>query len=145
MSRLTCLLSLVAFAGLTGCGGGADTGPPRYPVTGKLTNGGSPVSGVIVSFESASGYSATDTTDSEGKFSLQAVEGDHTVVLLLDDSGAAGEEGSDGGEGGYEMDPGAGAEGGLIPDEWTASDTSPKSVSVSSSGENTIDIAIDAP
>lgn len=149
LSRPSLLLSLVALAGLIGCGGGGETGPARFVVSGKLTNGGQPLANVIVSFESADGHSAIATTDSEGKYSLDAVEGSHVVMLSLDNSAAAGDPDAPGGDdapdGAYGADPSEGDGADLIPAEWTTTETSPKTVEVSATGENAIDIAIDAP
>ena len=149
LSRPSLMLSLVALSGLTGCGGGGDTGPARFAVTGKLTNGGQPMANIIVSFESADGHSAIAITDSEGKYALDAVEGSHVVMLSIDNSADAGDADAPGSDdapdGAYGADPSQGDGSDLIPAEWTTTESSPKTVTVSAAGENTIDIAVDAP
>lgn len=63
---------------LAGCGGGPNT----LPVTGKVTKGGQPVEGAIVSFhpQSPEAKAATGTTDNSGTYKLTTfVNGDGAV------------------------------------------------------------------
>ena len=53
-----------------GCNGPA--GEPTYPVTGVVTQGGTPIEGAVVSFHpvTGEGRSATGTTDASGRYRL---------------------------------------------------------------------------
>jgi hypothetical protein len=83
---------------LSGCGGGSEI--PTAPVSGKVTDGGKPVSGVIVRFQPVSEQTSVDAdkevglgsfgeTDENGEFTLRlsddsgkgAVIGKHTVII----------------------------------------------------------------
>lgn len=82
------ILVIAACVVLPGC---AKPGrAPTAAAAGKLSAGGTPLSGVNVTFTPAGGRSATGTTDGEGKFSLStfapgdgAVPGKHRVTLSL--------------------------------------------------------------
>ena len=93
-----CLLPLV-----TGCMGGSSGGEVDvYPVTGKITTGGSPVPNASVSFTPLDGQPiAIGRTDSEGVYNLTtydandgAAEGSY-IVLVMKTGGSTKEEMSD--------------------------------------------------
>ncbi|MBI1347972.1 hypothetical protein GC163_16985 [bacterium] len=75
---------------ILGCGGG-DSGPTLYPVTGKLTKGGQPFSGVTVTLSPTEGKGSVGliaTTKDDGTFDIitpqggrGAPEGTYRVVL----------------------------------------------------------------
>lgn len=79
-----CLLTLVG-----GCGE-TDDRPTRFPVSGKVTQGGNPVAGAAVTFvpKEAGGSSAFATTNDAGEFQLTtfdagdgAIPGDYHVKV----------------------------------------------------------------
>lgn len=84
MISVCCLLPLV-----TGCGA-VDDRAERYPVSGKVTQGGSPVSGAAITFvpKESGGTPAFATTDEAGVFKLTtfdagdgAIPGDYHVKV----------------------------------------------------------------
>lgn len=83
-------LLMLAMVGLVGCGGGAGAPPAAvYPVTGKITFKGEPVSGADITFvNNDAGRSAFGRTDGNGEFQLTtfsandgAVEGKAVVTV----------------------------------------------------------------
>ena len=88
----------IVFLGLMvacGCGGGGADIPALGTVTGKVTAGGQPVAGAIVTFTPADGRPSSGQTGADGTYTLMynvgnagATIGKHTVlVLAADDSG----------------------------------------------------------
>ncbi len=85
-----CLLGLCLFC--IGCGGVA--GPDLQTVTGKVTKGGKPLTGVTVTFSPVGpGPSSGGITNDEGKFVLLcqsgkagAVVGKHKAVLMMSEA-----------------------------------------------------------
>lgn len=134
---------LVAFVvtGLAGCGGPPADQPDLGEVTGKVTNGGSPLANALVTFTPVEkGRPSTATTAADGTYTLLytaeangAQIGEHTVTVSLVEQQQNYEEGEDGGDDEEEES----ADTGLPA---TASDGSiKKSVKA---GPNTIDIAL---
>lgn len=131
---------------VAGCGGGLDL-PPAYPVTGKVTLQGSPMSGYVISFVSAMGgdVAASATLGSDGSYSLVTSDGrpgctlgKHKIVLKpkneIDAAQAAMKN----------MKPlskGLPKEASKLPDTYGSARTSPKEVEVKAES-NMFDIAI---
>jgi len=81
LQRITCLPLLAAGLGLAGCNAGAQTEPPRYPVSGTVTLDGAPLAEGKVNFISPD-QGAIDSLDiREGKFAGQAQAGDRRVEI----------------------------------------------------------------
>ncbi len=84
---------------LTGCGG-----TPLIPVSGKVTEGGSPLEGVAVTFVPNSGDTeiAVGVTDASGAYQLKtkgedgAMPGDYKVTLAKYEGGETDEAGAGG-------------------------------------------------
>lgn len=78
------LAAVVMFFSLQGCGG-ADSGPERAKVSGKLTVQGQPVPGVEVNFLNPEhpNYGSYAVTDAEGHFELKvgAVPGENKIFF----------------------------------------------------------------
>jgi hypothetical protein len=64
---------LTGLLGAVGCGG--STGPAIYPVTGVVLRDGSPLADVSVEFVPDKGRPSAATTDKDGKFVLEYLEG----------------------------------------------------------------------
>lgn len=78
IARLIVLGSLALSAGC----GSEPTGPKKVPVTGLVTLDGKPLDAAVVSvIPSTGGQAQSATTDAEGKFKLESVEGDHKVAV----------------------------------------------------------------
>lgn len=79
------------------CAGCGDSGPAVHPVKGKVTKGGAPLSGVLVTFSPvAGGASSTGLTNASGEFALLsasgksgAIAGKHKVTLTVQETGTA--------------------------------------------------------
>ena len=92
-----CLVGgVLAGAVLAGCGSGGASG--ALPVTGKVTKGGQPVSGAVVTFQpnAADGKAASGTTDDTGAYQLTtlvngdgALPGSYKVTITKYPAGAA--------------------------------------------------------
>jgi hypothetical protein len=90
MNRLlstTCVLLLVS---TLGCGQATDPNRPRtFPISGTVTQGGTPVEGAEVTFQPTDGsHGAVGITDASGKYTLTtfrsgdgAVAGDYRVTI----------------------------------------------------------------
>ena len=72
-----CCLGPVAL--ISGC---KDPGPTTYVVTGAITYKGKPLPTGIVTFESPRYRSATSSIDSEGRYRLETIEGEHGVGVI---------------------------------------------------------------
>lgn len=60
---------------VAGCGGGIDL-PPAYPVTGKVTVQGTPLSGYLVSFVASDGKGgAAAYVGTDGAYSMETLDG----------------------------------------------------------------------
>ncbi len=68
--RCLAVTSLVLLVLVGGCTTSSDGLPDLAPVTGKVTMGGKPLSGVSVQFESTNGQVASGTTDANGQYEL---------------------------------------------------------------------------
>ena len=97
----------LAFASFLGCGGPA--GERTFPVTGIVTQGGTPIQGAVVSFHptTGEGRSATGTTDASGRYLLTsfakddgALPGRYGVTVAKYDQ----PEGAAAGPGGTDME-----------------------------------------
>jgi hypothetical protein len=133
--------ALVVVVSLSGC---TEAGPETYPVTGKVTIGGEPASGLKIMFNplEAGKEPAGGDIGADGSYTLYtgvegkegAPPGKYKITL------------SDPGDQSY-MDPSAGggdptkAEGGKVPKEYKTAAESPKEVEVTA-GPNTINIEI---
>lgn len=152
----------LSVAAIVGCGG--DSNPTTHPVSGTVTQGGSPVADATVTFvASGSGKSAVGKTDSSGKYQLTtfesndgAVPGDYKIRVAkfdrpqdveadapssetVDDSGLvempADYEGAEEGP--------AGEPKNLLPEKYNNTSNTPLQYTVTE-GENTYDIELDA-
>lgn len=154
--RICSALSLLVALGLAGCGSGAEGEKDRvpvYPVSGKITIQGSPVTDAAVMFspkEEGQPF-ARGRTDSEGNYTLMtydeddgAAAGDY-VVLVTKTAGAGG--GSDDapqpGDADYGQPPSHSAEEesddsgkSLVPERYTTRDTSNLTATVKTDGKN---------
>ena len=145
LSRAVASVLIALCATAIGCGGGADL-PPIYPVKGKITLQGSPLSNYIVSFVPDKGdIGGSGNLGSDGSYSLSTVDGrpgctlgKFKVVLRprmdLDSAQEAMKN----------MKPlskGQSKEKSKLPDTYGAPGTSPKEVEVKAES-NVIDIAI---
>ncbi len=79
-------------AAIAGCGGGAPSGPKLFPVNGKLTKGGAPLGGIVISLfptdANSKAPALTGVTQDDGSFSIRtnagnagAPVGSYKVVL----------------------------------------------------------------
>ncbi len=64
---------------LFGCGGGSESPPVLYTITGTITNGGTPLTGVAVKLTSSDSAVSAGTTDATGTYRLQATNGSYMV------------------------------------------------------------------
>lgn len=128
-----------------GCGGGSDL-PPVYPVKGKVTLQGGPLSDYILSFIPEKGdIGASANLGSDGSYSLSTVDGrpgctagKFKVVLrpkMDQDSAQAAMKNM------KPLSKGLSKEKSKLPDSYSAPGTSPKQVEVKAE-PNVIDIAI---
>lgn len=140
---LLCGLS-VSFLGVLGCG--ADSGPPRAPVTGTVTHDGSPVSGGSITFapigseQTEAGKPATGVVQSDGTFKLGtykpgdgAVIGKHRILYSPPSTGTGEAEVP---EGEHAENPPPSPYAGLVAD--------PAEIEVAS-GENKIEVKLVKP
>lgn len=77
MSSLRLMILAFISISFAGCGDGLDL-PKAYSVTGKVTAGGAPLSGYLVSFVAADGKGTgggTANVGSDGAFSLETLDG----------------------------------------------------------------------
>lgn len=158
MYRVVSAVLLLAACSLTGCGGG--DGPGRqsvYPVTGTITMHGAPLAGAVVSFAPSDGQpTAVGRTDDNGKFQLTTYEyGDGAAAgafrVVVSKAFAAPAAGGDGGgddheaaeeaASGHDADS-SGAEGEMVPVQYTRSADTPLGVEVKTSGENNFTLEI---
>ena len=84
--RVLCLAGLLAVAG---CGGGAEGRATVYPVTGKITVGGAPLTDANVSFAPRSTGGKTPQPFARGNTDAQGVY--HLTTYDYQDGAAAGE------------------------------------------------------
>lgn len=145
-----CLLAL-------GCGGGADGRKTVYPVTGKITMSGGPLIGASVSFAPREGQPvAVGRTNDQGEYTLTTYEASDgaaagpfaVVVTKATATGAAAEVAhssdpyaSGGGESHSAKEKSAGAGGG-VPQQYTSSQTTPLTATVTADGENRFDFEL---
>jgi hypothetical protein len=90
MNRLLSATCVLLLGPTLGCGQATDPNRPRtVPISGTVTQGGTPVEGAEVTFESTGGsHSAVGITDAGGKYRLTtfrsndgAVAGDYRVTI----------------------------------------------------------------
>ncbi|MEX2559419.1 MAG: carboxypeptidase-like regulatory domain-containing protein [Pirellulales bacterium] len=141
----------MALVATLGCGDAArDAAPLTVPVSGSITMGGKAVEGAIVSFHtrSATGKSATGTTDEQGNFTLTtylsprespagALPGEYEVLVAKMGLPAAGAAG-----------PGFGAPPGvhLLPEKYSKQGSGLKAVVTQGGGnEFKFDLEVDQP
>jgi hypothetical protein len=132
---------------LAGCG---DSGPKTYPVTGKISIGGNPPSGVSVTFHPVTegNEAASGQVNDQGNYTLYtgidgkqgAMPGRYKVVLtqVAGASAATYEQGGGAARGGIPGTPPR-----TFPDDWGSAQTSPKEVEVKTE-TNQIDIEVPA-
>src|SRR4051794_27503821 len=89
-------LALVFLGLAVGCG---DSGPRVVQVSGKVTRGGKPVSGLLVHFQPETGRASFGRTDDQGNYTLEydktrkgAVVGTHRVFVQFKGRGPLDEE-----------------------------------------------------
>lgn len=145
--------SLVLLLGstLVGCSGGdGSAGLPTHPVTGKVTQNGSPVADVKVTFSPEGKLPAAfGRTGTDGTFTLTtydagdgAVEGTYKVLLTKIEGAASGpDEGHDPDNPGEFKPPTYPGErsdiNSALPEEYASSATTPLTAEVTAGGENT--------
>jgi hypothetical protein len=99
------LLIVIAMVLFSGCGDSGSDHPATYPVTGKVTLGGSPVSDATVTFVPSEGGSpAVGTTNASGQYGLRsfgstegATPGNYLVQIVkyqYEGSGSSADEAS---------------------------------------------------
>jgi hypothetical protein len=71
--KFSMILSVIPALAITGCGGPA--GPAVYPVSGVVLRNGQPLPDVNVEFMPEKGRPSAATTDEDGKFVLEYIEG----------------------------------------------------------------------
>jgi hypothetical protein len=147
MLRYSFLLLGLAFVSLViGCG---DQGPAMYPVTGKLSIGGSAPQGVSLDFHPlGSQQPASGVVDAQGNYTLysgiegkQGAEPGKFKVVLRQISGGTMEMYQQPASGTASAPPKVELS---FPEEWASPETSPLEVEVTS-GSNKIDIEVPAP
>lgn len=144
----------LGLAVLTGCSDSAPKreGPPTYPVSGVVTQGGSPVAGATVRFELADGSkSSSGRTDAQGKYVLATFEagdgalpGDYRVTIVKMEGGGSGQAVSEDDPnytGADEADEGAEIKN-LLPEKYAKVETSELTATVTQ-GENTFNFQLD--
>lgn len=145
MRKYVALLLTLSFLGL-GCGGGGPVKPKLYPVTGKVTVGGKPLTDCTIGFASLPGaadvrgyssplnqngeYSLTDQQDGKSG----AAAGKYKVTLTLSPEAAKKAMMSGAGQPGYSATT-------AFPPEYTSVETSPREVEVKAES-NTINIEL---
>jgi hypothetical protein len=135
-------LSFVAHCAiaLAGCGAG-DVGPATYPATGTVTYQGKPIEGATITFHAAkSGVTAMAMTDSQGNFDVRTyfntgrnekpgmVEGDYEVTVTKLDVES--------------IKSTLAPPKDLLPKIYASPTSSPLSATVSSTGENRYNFAL---
>jgi hypothetical protein len=139
------VLLLTAVLSFAGCGGGAGDAPTVYPVTGKVTKGGTALANITVNFVPIddAGLPSSGVTDEEGVYSLSrhtgdagAMPGAYKVVLVDNDAQMSAEDYSSASGGGPPK-----AKDSRVPAKWGAKDDTPKTAQVEEK-ENTINIDV---
>lgn len=124
-------------------------GPPTYPVSGVVTQGGAPVAGATVRFELADGSNAsTGRTDDQGKYTLStfsagdgALAGDYRVTVVKMEGGGSEAVSED--DPNYTGAPEAEAEAkNVLPEKYASVETSGLTATVAE-GPNTCDFTLD--
>lgn len=147
-----CLSALLLGATLLGCGKGRADAEPTHKVSGKVTMGGSPVSGATVTFSPTGDQPpAFGRTDTDGTFTLTTYDsGDGAVagsykVRITKSEGGSGE--AAGAQEGHDPDnpeafeapkyPGeADSISSVLPEQYAKDDTTPLAAEVTEGGEN---------
>ena len=135
--RFAALLLLV---GTIGCGK-SSSGPMTYPVTGKVTLGGTPVAGATIFFTPASAVGATAQTDSDGSFNVR-------IELDLGKSSKEGLPAGDYRVSIAKMESPSGEPSlskppkNTLPPQYAAPETSNLTASVKADGENRFEFAL---
>lgn len=150
MEQLYRFVGTVAAVGLCavlyGCGGGgASDAPELYGVTGKITKGGQPLSGIkITMIPEGAGPEAVAYSGDDGTFTMAtatggegAAAGQYKIVLQASDTASTDASRYSGNSG--QPPPQAEAP---FPKEYTAPSTSPESFEVKPGGDNILNIEI---
>ena len=74
------VLAVVSLSLLIGCSG-EDSGPPVYPVTGKVTLDGQILADATIQVCPEKGPMATARTDDKGEYTLSVIAGKHKVTV----------------------------------------------------------------
>ncbi len=136
-TKAVAVVALLLLAGLLGCGSG---GPRKYPVRGVIRHKGEPVPLGTVMFVPASGpASAPAGIGPDGSYELQAVAGEHKVVVVAveEPTGLRQDPTIEGGIDYSQAKPGRL----LVPEKYGDHRTSDASVQVEAK-ENQIDIEL---
>lgn len=151
------LLAALAAFFLNGCSGNGGGGSRLtvYPVSGKITLSGAPVSNAIVMFSPKGQQpAATGQTDAEGKYQLTtydvandgAAEGEYLVMVIKQAAPAASASEPAGGHGAPRAHtaPARGkkaetASGSILPPKYSDRNSSDLAATVKDSGENKFD------
>ena len=128
---LCCLGSMGCLGSLVLTSGCQDSGPTTYAVTGTITYQGKPLETGLVTFESPSYRPAASPIDSEGRYRLRTIEGQHAVGVVA--NRRVKEKGF---EGLPEYEP-------IIPDRFNYPASSGIKVTVEKLSENKIDIKLE--
>lgn len=138
------LMTLVLFSFcVAGCGGGVDL-PKAYPVTGKVTAQGAPLSGYLVSFIATDGKGgATAYAKPDGAYSLETLDGrpgcqPGKYKVVIRPGAEAMQEAMKSVKPGLKTTPKLESK---VPDTFNSATTSPKEVEVKAES-NVIDISI---
>ncbi len=135
---------------MSGCGTNAPKreGPPTYPVSGTVTQGGTSVTGATVRFEPADGSKgATGRTDDQGEYTLStfaagdgALAGDYRVtVVKMEGEGAQAVSEDDPNYTGEEKDV---EMKNVLPEKYSNVETSELTATVTE-GTNTFDFPLE--
>lgn len=134
------LLSIVMIS-CVGCGGGSDK-LELYPVTGKVTKGGQPAEGIILTLFSKTGGAPglMAVSGADGTFEVAMGNGDKgapvgTYAVVLSDSQTA--------EIDYSNPGAAPPQSDRIPKVYTEQSTTDLKLEVTADGENIFDIELD--
>ena len=150
------LSAIVCTVLAVGCQDGTDR-PTMYPVTGTVTQAGTPVAGALVSFSAGGGgQAATGRTDDSGKYALSTFGGDDGALAGqygVKISKVEGQEEAQGPDEGmdsaaYEAAQAGGGEEAeapknLLPEKYSKTETSGFSATVTEDGENTFDFDLE--
>jgi len=117
---------------LSGCG---DAGPKRYPVRGRVTYEGKPVTTGNVTFVPEHGPMAGGTIGPDGSYTLQAVAGTHRVAVKAVPAPPPGMNPMQNPEGYVPPAP-------LVPAKYNRTATSGLTVEVKATDENVADLAL---